>query len=263
MEKAPPSFVIALPMYNEEASAEKCIRSIFEVLNTIKNPNGIVAVNDGSRDNTLCVLESIKQEFERLYIVAHHVNKGYGAAIKSAYKFGIEYGFDYVLFMDADLTQDPHYILDFLLPMDRGVDFIKASRYIRGSRVIGVPRFRVIISSLGNSFARLAFRLPITDYTNGFRAVKTSVAKQFNLKTNQFEILVEEMWQAKHIAKSFAEIAYALHSRPNASDSKFQYNWKVYKHYLRYCFYSLLKINPPITKLDKDLDHGRNDYKSL
>jgi len=247
-----PSFVIALPMYNEKAYAEKCVRAIFSVLNAIKHRNAIVAVNDGSQDNTLCILESIKPEFERLYIVDHHINLGYGAAIKSAYRFAIEAGYDYVLFMDADLTQDPRYILDFLPYIDSGVDFIKASRYIRGSRVIGVPRFRTIVSSFGNFFARLAFRLPVTDYTNGFRAVKTSVAKEFKLEANHFEILVEEMWQAKYFAKSFAEVAYSLHSRPNVADSKFQYNWKVYKHYLRYCFYSLLKIRPPITKSDKD-----------
>jgi hypothetical protein len=154
--------------------------------------------------------------------------------------------------MDADLTQDPHYILDFLPYMENGIDFMKASRYINGSAVIGVPRFRVLISSFGNSFARLAFRLPITDYTNGFRAVKTSVAKEFKLEANHFEILVEEMWQAKYCARSFAEVPYSLHARSNAADSKFQYNWKVYKHYLRYCFYSLLNIKPPLTKVDKD-----------
>lgn len=246
------SFVIALPMYNEEAYAEKCVRTIFPVLDTIKNRNGIVAVNDGSQDNTLCILQDIKPEFERLHIVDHHVNKGYGAAIKSAYRFGIEAGYDYVLFMDADLTQDPRYILDFLPYIDSGIDFIKASRYIRGSHIVGVPQFRIFVSSFGNLFARLAFRLPVTDYTNGFRAVKTSVAKQFRLEANHFEILVEEMWQAKYFAKSFAEVAYCLRSRTNAADSKFQYNWKVYKHYLKYCFYSLLKINPPITQSDKD-----------
>ena len=247
-----PSFVIALPMYNEEVYAEECVRAIFSVLDDTKIRNAIVAVNDGSRDNTLRILEGIKPEFERMYIVNHHVNKGYGAAIKSAYRFGIESAYDYVLFMDADLTQDPHYILAFLPHIANGVDFIKASRYIKGSRVIGVPRFRMIVSSLGNAFARLAFRLPITDYTNGFRAVKTSVAKQFKLEANHFEILVEEMWQAKYFAKSFAEVSYSLRSRANAEDSKFQYNWKVYKHYLRYCFYSLLKINPPFTKSAKD-----------
>lgn len=248
----PPSFVVALPMYNEEVCAEKCIRSIFSVLNNTNIQNGIVVVNDGSQDNTSFILEELKKEFDRLYIIEHPVNQGYGSAIISAYRFGIEYGYDYVLFMDADLTQDPRFILAFLPHMANGVDLIKASRYIKGSRVFGVSRFRMIVSLFGNVFARMAFRLPITDYTNGFRAVKTSVAEQFRLESSHFEILVEEMWQAKYFAKSFSEVSYLLRARANAKDSKFQYTWTVYKQYLRYCLYSLFRINPRYTRIEKD-----------
>lgn len=247
-----PSFVVALPMYNEEAYAEKCIRAIFPVLDGIKLPNAIVAINDGSGDNTLSILERLKLEYKRLHIVDHHINLGYGAAIKSAYQFGIENGYDYVLFMDADLTQDPHYILNFLPHMINGVDFIKASRYIKGSRVIGVSHFRIIISSLGNTFARLAFHLPITDYTNGFRAVKTSIASHFQLRENHFAVLVEEVWQAKHIAKTYAEVCYLLSARKNAQDSKFNYDFTIYKLYLKYCFLSLLQISPRFRIKHKD-----------
>jgi len=239
-----PSFVVALPMYNEEATAEKCVQTISHVLDGISLPNAIVAINDGSRDNTLSILESLRRPHKQLNVVDHPVNRGYGAAIKSAYRFGIECGYDYVLFMDADLTQDPHYILDFLPHMTKGIDFIKASRYIKGSGVNGVPRFRVAISALGNSFARLAFHLPITDYTNGFRAVKTGIAKQFQLRENHFAVLVEEMWQAKYLATTYAEISYSLNTRANAKDSKFNYNFAVYRQYLKYCFLSLLRIRP-------------------
>ena len=248
-----PSFVIALPMYNEETYAEKCVRTIFPVLDGIKLPNAVVAINDGSRDNTLNILKRLKPEHKRLYIVDHPSNLGYGGAIKSAYQFGIEHGYDYVLFMDADLTQDPHYILNFLPHMINGIDFIKASRYIKGSRVIGVPHFRIIISSLGNTFARLAFHLPITDYTNGFRAVKTSIADHFQLKENHFAILVEEMWQAKYVAKTYAEVSYLLSTRTNAADSKFKYDFNIYKNYLKYCLLSFLGIRPKFKRVHEDM----------
>lgn len=246
-----PSFLLALPMYNEEAYAEKCIRTIFPVLDRIKVRNAIIAVNDGSHDRTLSILERIQPEFERLHVVNHPVNRGYGGSIRTAYQFAIDHGYDYVLFMDADLTQDPLCILNFLPHMTNGIDMIKASRYIDGSRVIGVPRFRVVISSFGNAFARLAFHLPITDYTNGFRAVKISLAKQFELKEDRFPILVEEMWQAKQFAKSFAEVSYSLTTRQNEQDSKFKYDYKVYARYLKFCFLALLNIQK--SKIYKEL----------
>ena len=238
-----PSFVLALPMYNEEAYAERCLRTIFPVLDRSGVRNAIVAVNDGSRDRTLSILEKMKPEFERLHVVNHPVNRGYGASIRTAYQFAIDHEYDYVLFMDADLTQDPLCILDFLPHMANGIDMIKASRYIDGSRVIGVPHFRVVVSSFGNTFARWAFHLPITDYTNGFRAVKISLAKQFDLKENHFPILVEEMWQAKLFARSYAEVSYSLTTRQNAEDSKFKYDYKVYARYLKFCVLALLNIH--------------------
>jgi dolichol-phosphate mannosyltransferase len=238
------SFIVAIPMFNEESCAEKCIRAVNDVLSTIDVQNAIVAINDGSKDNTLSILKSLDKKYERLVIIDHSRNQGYGAAIKSAYKYGIDNNYDYVLFIDADLTQDPRYILGFVKEMAVGIDFIKASRYIKGSRVIGVPRQRVVISIIGNIIARLAFRLPVTDYTNGFRAVRTSVAKCFNLESSHFPILVEEMWQAKFYTKSFSEVSYTLSSRVNDRDSKFSYNMNVYKGYLKYCLYSLLGVKP-------------------
>jgi glycosyltransferase involved in cell wall biosynthesis len=252
-----PSFIVALPMYNEESYAEHCLRTIFSVLEDIRVPNAVVAVNDGSRDHTLSILERMKPEFERLYVIDHHINRGYGASIRTAYEFAMDQEFDYVLFMDADLTQDPHCILDFLPHMANRIDMIKASRYIEGSKVIGVPPFRVFVSSFGNAFARLAFHLPITDYTNGFRAVKTSLARHFNLKENHFPILVEEMWQAKQFARSYAEVSYSLTTRQNAGDSKFRYDYKVYARYLKFCILALLHIPLKSTKNPKDTSNDR------
>lgn len=231
-------------MYNEDSYVENCIQAIDAVLEKIDLWNGIVAINDGSEDETLEILRSLALRFPRLNIVDHGINQGYGASIKSAYQFGLQYGFDYVLFIDADLTQDPSYIHSFIEYMERDIEYIKASRYIDGSDVIGVPRFRKIISVVGNKIAQIAFRLPISDYTNGFRAVKTSLSKQFNLESNHFEILVEEMWQALYLTNSFAQINYTLTSRAVAGDSKFTYSLKVYWKYLKYCLKAILRIKP-------------------
>ncbi len=66
--------------------------------------------------------------------------------------------FDYVVFMDSDLTNDPVYLEAFAARMDEGFDVIKASRYVPGGGVRGVPVWRVGVSvsataSLGYCFA--------------------------------------------------------------------------------------------------------------
>ena len=246
INKVIPSFLVALPMYNEENNVERCISQIFDVLNKIETRNGILAVNDGSIDRTALILQSLLSDYPRLYVVNHEKNRSYGGAVRSAYKFAIDHHFEYILFMDADLTQDPKYILDFLLKMEEGYDVIKASRYIKGSSVVGVPQYRVTISRFGNLIARYSLRVPITDYTNGFRAIKTSLAERFCLKANTFEVLMEEIFQAKHASASFVEVSYQLTSRLLEEDSKFQYNPIVFYNYLKYCLFSLIGINPEL-----------------
>jgi dolichol-phosphate mannosyltransferase len=166
-----PSFAVLLPMYNEEAAAAACVRNISAFLATLGARTGIVAVNDGSGDATAKVLCELQRSIPGLIVETHSVNQGYGAANRTGYRAAIRAGFRYVLVMDSDGTQNPKEIARFFPPMRAGVEFIKATRYAKGGRVVGVGWQRVLISKIGNWLAKFLLRLPITDYTNGFRAI--------------------------------------------------------------------------------------------
>jgi len=224
-------------MYNEQDCAEKSIRTLFKTLNDIDPDTQIIAVNDGSIDNTCQILDKLSLEFSRLVVAKHLVNRGYGEAIKTAYKVGGELKLDYLLFMDADLTQDPKYIAGFLPKMKHGYGMIKGSRYIKGGGMENVPWPRVLISIFGNFVAKLQFRLPLNDYTNGFRAVRVDLAAKFNLKSGAFDLLLEEVAQAKKLKASFTEVPYILTARDSGQgQSKFNYSFHTFIRYLRHGF---------------------------
>ena len=137
--------------------------------------------------------------------------------------------------MDADLTQDTKYIFDFLDLMNKNIDFIKATRYALGGGCIGVSKFRKIISKVGNFIASIFLRLPITDYTNGFRAIKTDLLINFKNEENGFAYLIEEVNKVSKKAKSYAEVPYILSVRNDLdSKSKFTYSIDVYLSYLKW-----------------------------
>jgi len=137
--------------------------------------------------------------------------------------------------MDADLTQDPAYIRPFMDHMETGADYIKATRYDGKGGVEGVPFKRWVVSWAGNLLARLFLRLPLTDYTNGFRAVKTDILGRLHCSERGFAYLIEEICEASKYAKRYAEVPYILSVRQNnASSSKFQYSPRVYWTYLKY-----------------------------
>ncbi len=224
-------------MYNEQANARACITTIYALLSSLDFGAAIIAVDDGSCDDTWSVLQDLAGTIPSLRLCRHDRNQGYGAANRTGFAAAIAGGFEYALVMDADGTQDPQFIRGFLPHMHRGVDFIKATRYARGSRVEGVDFRRKAISWLGNKVARVALRIPLTDFTNGFRAIRSDLLKQLTTHDNGFSVLMEEVVQARRLGATFAEVPYTLTvRRAPGSASKFTYSFTVYRNYLTYLF---------------------------
>lgn len=232
-----PSFCIVVPMYNEESNAERCVSTIHEFLNGVDVQSSIIVVDDGSTDTTGEILERLSSRLSNVIIETHETNRGYGAANVTGGRRAFSEGFEYALFMDADLTQDVNYVCSFMEKMKKGVDFIKATRYAKGGKVEGVPFKRWFVSRVGNLLAGAFLRLPLTDYTNGFRAVKTSLLSQIECEERGFAYLLEEVCKVSRFAKSYAEVPYILTVRDaQSSKSKFRYSPRVYYAYSKYLF---------------------------
>ena len=232
-----PSFCIVLPVYNEAAEIVRCVERIAEFLAQVPTRTGIVAVDDGSRDDSLALLTGLQSRIGGLIVHSHERNGGYGAANRTGGRLAAEQGFEYALVMDADGTQDPKFIANFFEPMRRRIDFIKATRYALGGGVQGVPWQRRAVSAIGNRLARVAMGTPLTDFTNGFRAIRTDLWKRLATTETSFAMLVEEVHLARRLGATFGEVPYTLTVRSEpGSASKFVYSWRVYRTYLRYVF---------------------------
>lgn len=232
-----PSFCIALPVYNEAACIERCIEGIAKFLEDVPTRTGIIAVDDGSRDDSYEIMLGLQKRLPQLVVRQHQVNSGYGEANRTLCRLAEEGGFEYAIVMDADGTQDPGYIANFFPLMTRGVDFIKATRYRLGGGVEGVPWKRYWVSRLGNLLARTVMGIPLSDFSNGFRAIRIDKWRQIKSSERAFELLIEECYLAKKLGLSFGEVPYVLTVRQEAgSESKFSYRWGVYRNYLGYVF---------------------------
>jgi glycosyltransferase involved in cell wall biosynthesis len=224
-------------MYNERPNAAPCIRRLTAFLQKVPARTAIIAVDDGSVDGTLDELRGLEAAFPNLIVEARPQNGGYGAANRTGFAAALREGFEYVVVMDADGTQDPAYVEGFFAPMRAGRDLIKATRYARGGRVLGVDWRRYMVSWVGNRLARVALRCDLTDYTNGFRAIRSSLLARLETRETTFVVLLEEIWLARRLGATFAEAPYTLTVRDeDESRSKFSYSWKVYLSYLKYLF---------------------------
>jgi dolichol-phosphate mannosyltransferase len=236
-------------MYNEERGAEDCVRRVGASLTGLRYASQLIVVNDGSHDRTGQILDRLAHELPNLTVVHHPRNAGYGAALRTGIGKAAEAGFDYALFMDSDLTNDPADIPKFVAQMESGVDMIKASRFISGGGMRGVPWRRTVFSRNGNRVARVLFRVGLRDCTNGFRAVRVPILSRMRLRESGFPIIVEELYQAKSLARTFSEVPVVLTNR-NADQrpTSFNYNAQTIVKYLTFALKAFFGIKPDLNQ---------------
>ena len=110
---------IVIPMYNEARIAKHSLKTILSYTRMLPPVTTILVVNDYSKDNTEEIVREVitMQPDDHLQIISHTVNQGYGGANRTGARFAIDRGYDYVLYMDSDLTNDPKYLRDFYTKM--------------------------------------------------------------------------------------------------------------------------------------------------
>lgn len=236
-----PFLMVVIPMYNEEIGAERCVREMLKVVARFEGAVGLLTVNDGSRDRTLEILEKLKLEGLKFNVYDQTPNQGYGKACLNGALEAHRLGAEFALFMDSDLTNDPQLIAPFLeILRSQRYDVVKASRYLRGGGMQGVPWRRQLPTIVGNRIARFCFGMGIADCTNGFRAVRLSMIEDMKLQELGFPSILEELYHLKLKGARGTEIPYTLTKRLEGDEnSKFSYKPDVFMRYLKYCLKAL------------------------
>lgn len=238
-------FCVVVPMFNEIEGAADCVRRVSAVLQDLGERPVLIAVDDGSTDGTGNALQSLCSEFPRLLVIKKHPNEGYGAALRTGAEAAFALGYEYVIFMDSDLTNDPSDIPKFASKMELGIDVIKASRFVIGGGMDGVPRRRWVFSKLGNVVGCRLARVGLHDVTNGFRAVRLSVLLRTVVKERGFASIVEELYQCKKLGATFAEVPVVLTNRAdNLRPTAFTYKPSTFYRYLKYCLLAFAVTHP-------------------
>jgi dolichol-phosphate mannosyltransferase len=244
---------LVVPMYNEESGCEVCVRTIAEHVSRLPGEWKLLVVNDGSRDATPRLLSRLTAEIPLLTVITHPTNRGYGAALRTGMRYAIDHGYAYALFLDSDLTNHPKWLVGFAAQMERGIDVIKASRYIPGGGIDGVPWPRFVISYVGNRIARTLYRLPLHDVTNGFRAVRTDILSRLDLREEKFAIIMEELWQESFLARTWAEVPVILTNRSAEQRvTSFHYRPRIFWDYLKYPLRTFFRMRPRNAELAND-----------
>ena len=104
---------IVIPIYNEEESVGTLYEKIIDTMNKLPYDYEIIAVDDGSTDNTFNKLKEIASKDKRLKVISFKRNYGQTAAMFAGFQHASG---DVVITMDADLQNDP---ADIPIPLKR------------------------------------------------------------------------------------------------------------------------------------------------
>jgi dolichol-phosphate mannosyltransferase len=238
-----PSLGIVVPVYNEGDGIEHACREIAAVAARYRGAATVIAVDDGSADDSGPELDRLAAELDALEVVHHPQNAGYGAALRSGAERASELGLDYVAFIDSDLTNPPEDLLKIGELARSGHPYIKASRFVAGGSMAEVPPVRRLFSRSANLTAKALFGTRVRDVTNGFRAMRTDLFLSLPLHERGFAVIVEEFEMARRRGIDVVEFPTVLGSRGEEQrpTTFLPYSPALVRSYLRYPVGALLR----------------------
>ena len=163
-KKKVPEISIIIPCYNLENIVKTTVKNILENLEKFSDSFEILIVNDGSTDNTLEVIQDIKNNHECIHVITYSQNKGKGYAVKTGILQSIG---SYIVFIDGDLDITSDAIQNYIEELNN-FDLVIGSKSLQSSE-IEIRQSRKILSDIFSSIVKLLTGLKIQDTQVGFK----------------------------------------------------------------------------------------------
>lgn len=169
---------IIIPFHNEEENLEELTTRIAN--NLSKKEYEIIYVNDGSTDGSVAVIKQLQTH--HIHLLQHRKKFGKGAALKTGIKSAKG---DSIIFMDADLQDDPNDLPKFLDKLEEGYDFVNGWRKKRRDGLI-----KTLPSKIGNAIIlKHVLGSKFHDMNCGYKAMKAEVLDEVSLYGDNFRFL--------------------------------------------------------------------------
>lgn len=195
----------ALPVYNEQSHVAEVLSEV------LQHVNEILVVDDGSTDSTA---EILARDFPSVHVAKHSVNQGYGAALKTAFQFAQQCGFETLVTMDCDGQHQPQYLQEIAAQLnapENPVDMVSGSRYLKafGGNTLP-PEERRAINKRITDCLNENLGLNITDAFCGFKAYRVSSLADLDITDNGYAMPLQLWVQAADLGWRISEFAVPL-----------------------------------------------------
>jgi len=176
----------ALPVFNE-------VRYVDDILDQVtRYSSEVLVIDDGSTDGTTELLDARND----ILLVRHNRNRGYGAALHTAFQFAQQQDYDLLVTIDCDGQHQPQRIPDFIQHCGRS-DIVSGSRYLREfAGDSPPPEARWQINREITQQLNELLGLSLTDAFCGFKAYRVEALGQLSLSEPGYAMPLELWVQA-------------------------------------------------------------------
>ena len=170
------SITIVIPVYNEENRITPTLKSIISYFSEKEITYEVIAVDDGSTDNTVKTIEDIKNSCPEVSIFKIGRNSGKGKAVREGM---LKAKGDYILFMDADSSTAIGEFEKFLPAIKEDKkDILIGTRKIQSADIIEhQPLIRKVLGEGFSWLSRVATGVSVSDFTCGFKCFSRKAAR--------------------------------------------------------------------------------------
>lgn len=196
------NYLTALPVFNEVLSVESVLNEVIRF-----SPN-VLVVDDGSTDGTS---EKLLAR-DDILLVSHVANRGYGAALNTAFDYALENNYEFLITIDCDGQHEPQRIQQFVTAcQNTGADIVSGSRYLKSFECdTPPPQQRRRINHAITQTLNEKLGLGLTDAFCGFKAYRVEALRRLDLGESGYAMPLELWVQAACHNLAVVEVAVPL-----------------------------------------------------
>lgn len=195
----------ALPVFNEERHLDAVLDEV------LRHADEVLVVDDGSTDRTPLLLRQRRS----VRVIRHETNRGYGAALKSAFDYALEQNYDVLVTIDCDGQHEPALIpqlAEALFPADgEPYDIVSGSRYLKrfpGDSLPPEDRRRINMQITARLNRELGWQL--TDAFCGFKAYRVPFLEHLDITETGYAMPLQLWVQAAAAGARIVEFPVPL-----------------------------------------------------
>lgn len=203
---------LVIPMFNEEANAEKVTQEIIEELEKGAINYELILVNNGSSDGTGIILTKLAQENATIKTITVPENQGYGWGILNGLHWATG---EYLGYMGGDGQIDPQDVAKIFKHMlKEPYPLYKAHRYRREDGPL-----RNFVSNIFNKLFVYTFKVNVGDINGSPKIMSRQCYECLNLSSKDWFLDAEVIIKANYLSMKVGEVPVVFRRRHGGRSS--------------------------------------------